>query len=968
MKISTFNLGNFVINGFDSEYIFSIIKNTNDFYEIDILEDWNKYFENVKVILDIGANIGNHSIYWSQNDNIQKIIAFEPLELNFRLLEKNITDNHINKVEIHQLGLGKRDGYAVIDKIDHNNLGATSLKFVENKGDIKIVSGDYFVSNINYPIDFIKIDVEEFEIDVLNGFEQTIKKYKPIIWVEITLNTLKDVLNFLEKKHYCIVDISKFNILAIHKTKIENLNEISKEDLIENMLQNLENSWKSQNNYLKAKKIGENRLSMLLDRENQLLYEIEKYQELITKYNGIRSNLYNEIGNVDKLNKETILLEGQNVQLEDCNLQLKVQNLQLEREKVYLEGNKVYLESLIKSYRSRKIVRFADSIKKDLNYFNLYLKNIFNREKHSLTKLPTSEVTVPEVSASGVISSEVSTPVVSDSKVSTLGVSDSEISSSGVSSSEVSASGVSAPGISNSGVSESSVSTSGISKNQIKKIKDIKVAVILDEFSYNSFKYEFDAIDIEPSNWLEIFKTEKPDLFLCESAWSGGCWKGLINFHNSKVETRTVLLDILKYCNDNGIPTIFWNKEDPTNFNAFYDTALRFDHIFTTDEDCVKRYKEEYGHNSVYCLLFGAQPKLFNPIEKQERSDDIIFAGSWYVHHKNRSIEMTDILDNIIDSGYKLKIYDRFYELSKEHPRYRFPNKYHKYINRPVLHDQIEKVYKESKYSLNINTVTNSRTMFARRVFELMLCNTFVLSNYSKGVYDLFGDNVAFVSKDKIDLSNSQKKQMNNLYNVLKNHTYTNRFKQILDTINYEYLSEDKTTTIYYIINSQSEIDEIIEHYESITYNSKKLVLLLSKQLPKNNIKNIYRKYANGNVSVYSLDIISKEAILDYLTTLTSYHNGTLHDPNEIISNHTPYFIFANIDLDTNFIEKAILHYSYIGSKFGIALGDNFKFKRVKNIENVLMSEENFIIALKNILDETSDDETNKFSIYEIQI
>jgi hypothetical protein len=477
-------------------------------------------------------------------------------------------------------------------------------------------------------------------------------------------------------------------------------------------------------------------------------------------------------------------------------------------------------------------------------------------------------------------------------------------------------------------------------------LKDIKIAVILDEFSYNSFKYEFEAFPIEPSNWLEIFQTEKPDLFLCESAWQGvdsekKPWQGKVNFYaNSKIGISGVLIDILKYCKENGITTIFWNKEDPTNFKSFFNTALRFDHIFTSEEKCIQKYKGEHGHKSVHSLMFAAQPRLFNPIEEQERTEDIIFAGSWYSHFTQRCNEMIEIFDNILDSGFNLKIYDRGYYTLKENPKRIFPDKYGKYINPPIPHDQIEKVYKESKYALNINTVTKSKTMFARRAFELMLCNTLVLSNYSVGLDNLFGDNVVFIGKDKIDLTNSEEKRINNLNNVLKNHTYTNRFKQILDTINYEYLSEDKNVTIYYNVKNESDIEKVLEHYNSINYSPKKLVLLLSNPVPDP----LIYKYENENITIYPLNYFL--------------------NPYETISNDTPYFIFADLQLKKDFIEKAILHYSYIEPEFGIALGHKFIFRKTDKMHNVLFTNENFINTLQNIL----KDNSNELSVYTIQI
>lgn len=51
------------------------------------------------------------------------------------------------------------------------------------------------------------------------------------------------------------------------------------------------------------------------------------------------------------------------------------------------------------------------------------------------------------------------------------------------------------------------------SNNEVKYLKDIKVAVILDEFSYSSFKYEFNTLELEPDNWRKIFQTETPRPF-----------------------------------------------------------------------------------------------------------------------------------------------------------------------------------------------------------------------------------------------------------------------------------------------------------------------------------------------------------------------------------------------------------------------------------------------------------------------
>jgi hypothetical protein len=633
------------------------------------------------------------------------------------------------------------------------------------------------------------------------------------------------------------------------------------------------------------KEFSEKQLSQVLYECNQFIYEQQMYEDLNSRYNEFRTNMFNEQMVCKDLIKNNKQLESD----------FYIENNIVEN----LQNQNIHLKNLVNAYKSRKIVKIATKIINIYSANKSYLKRRFTKKKDLSTNYNRNKM---------------------DSEVSIKHTVKNELK-----------------------IQKSSKTI--LPKSQPKKLKNIKIAVILDEFSYNSFKHEFNAIPIKPSNWLEIFQTENPDIFLCESGWSGGDWQGKIEFDvNTITENRAVLLNVLKHCKEKGIPTIFWNKEDPTNHESFFDTALKFDHIFTTDEECVNIYKEKYGHSSVYCLLFAAQQRIFNPIKTFDRSDDVIFAGSWYGRHKQRSYEMIKIFDNILNSGLNLKIYDRFYEFSEKHPSYRFPDKYGKYINPPVPHDQIEKVYKESKYALNINTVTKSRTMFARRAFELMLCNTLVLSNYSKGLYNLFGGNVVFIGKNKIMINDAVEKQINNLYNVLKTHTYSNRFKQILDAIEYDYLIEDNTVNIYYNVNNESEIEKIMKKYESINYSPKKLTILLSDQITYHKNVELHKKYENNNVSLQNL-------------------NSFLNHP-ETISNDTPYFIFADIHLQNDFIEKAILHFSYIESEFGIALGDKFIFKKVEDIVNVLFSNENFMKAFKNLF----NDNSKQFPVYTIQI
>src|SRR5699024_1051455 len=124
---------------------------------------------------------------------------------------------------------------------------------------------------------------------------------------------------------------------------------------------------------------------------------------------------------------------------------------------------------------------------------------------------------------------------------------------------------------------------------------------------------------------------EKPDLVFTESAWegNGGSWK----YHLvGATAPRPAIVELTAYCRDNGIPTVFWNKEDPPHFVDFLDTARLFDYVFTTDGDKIPDYVDRLGHDRVNLLPFAAQPAIHNPgrIRGVERDRAVVFGGMYF--------------------------------------------------------------------------------------------------------------------------------------------------------------------------------------------------------------------------------------------------------------------------------------------------------------------------------------------------
>lgn len=342
----------------------------------------------------------------------------------------------------------------------------------------------------------------------------------------------------------------------------------------------------------------------------------------------------------------------------------------------------------------------------------------------------------------------------------------------------------------------------------ISNKSSIKVAFICDEMTYKTFCEECHSVFLTPNNWKKVLKEWKPDFLFCESAWLGiqeckGCWRGKIYKNQTlKFDNRKTLLQILKFCQKNQIKTVFWNKEDPTYFgNQQYDfvsTALLFDYIFTTCQECISEYKR-LGHPKVFLLQFAANPLIYNPIHSTKKRNQAVFAGSWYGENKERCKEMRRIFDMVLHLGIELVIFDRNYGTTSFQKQ--FPEKYQPYVRPAVPFEQLGDIIKQSQYAININTVTESSTMFARRVFELILCNTVIISNPSAGMAAEFPNGIVFTdhSISISELEEAQKWKEKNICLVLKKHLNHNRFYQLCKETGFlRSLSEFPKIAVFY--------------------------------------------------------------------------------------------------------------------------------------------------------------------------
>ena len=264
---------------------------------------------------------------------------------------------------------------------------------------------------------------------------------------------------------------------------------------------------------------------------------------------------------------------------------------------------------------------------------------------------------------------------------------------------------------------------------------DLKVGVILDPFSELALRYEWNHVMFGPDDWRESLEADLPALLFVESAWNGngGRWR----LHMTQASGPSAeLRALVEWCRERDIPTVFWNKEDPPNYDRFIATAKLFDDVFTVDADRLDAYRRDLGHDQIGLLPFAAQPRIHNPIRRGAgRVYDVAFAGSYFKHkHPDRREQMQYILGPARDFG--LHIYSR---LKSEDRRYQFPRGYTPYIVDSLPYEQMLAAYTSYRVFLNVNSVTESVTMCSRRLFELSAAQTPVLSGPAASIEPFFG-------------------------------------------------------------------------------------------------------------------------------------------------------------------------------------------------------------------------------------
>lgn len=144
-------------------------------YQLKKLEKAMEYVKRYRHAVDIGAHVG----LWAMvlRSKFKTVTAFEPIEEHIACFEKNLESR--DNVILHKIALGEEAGEVRMSPVSANSGNAHVSPRGRRKTEIKRLDDFSFQH-----LDFVKIDVEGFEVAVIKGGEKTLRHFKPVIVIE----------------------------------------------------------------------------------------------------------------------------------------------------------------------------------------------------------------------------------------------------------------------------------------------------------------------------------------------------------------------------------------------------------------------------------------------------------------------------------------------------------------------------------------------------------------------------------------------------------------------------------------------------------------------------------------------------------------------------------------------------------------------------------------------------------------
>ena len=195
----------------------------HEFRELLFLHD---FLKPEMVFLDVGANIGEYTVFAAKRVFLGRVLSFEPVPSIRKELEENIRLNHFKNITVLPYGLSDQPGQFPIFLMGEDENEGQATFFSDDASNQNSIVAELKVLDVEWKgfqlsrLDFIKMDIEGSELMALRGSINTLIQFRPLVLLEISDVTYqtagyakKEISDYFEKLNYLPFELNKIGKL-----------------------------------------------------------------------------------------------------------------------------------------------------------------------------------------------------------------------------------------------------------------------------------------------------------------------------------------------------------------------------------------------------------------------------------------------------------------------------------------------------------------------------------------------------------------------------------------------------------------------------------------------------------------------------------------------------------------------------------------------------------------------------------
>ncbi|ACQ79454.1 methyltransferase FkbM family [Beutenbergia cavernae DSM 12333] len=756
-----------------SDYIQTRIRDTAAPYEGDMLDVMLELLGPGDLVLDVGANVGNHTLVLAAAGGC-RVVAYEPQHELAAAIETSAQANDLaDRVTVRPVAVGAAAARGRFSTILPTNRGGQAVERAEDDGEFAIVALDD--ETLPGAVAGMKIDVEGFELAVLRGARSILETDHPHLWIEAgTRDEFEQVREVLDDLGYVLA--GSYNATPTHLFSHRS-RALVPERLAAEVL-----------------RMARERYALITSRDNawRRLTDAVDRQEWLTQQLAAASAAPSS-EDADAMEQRYVRVALERAQAESRQLRTlhtraaekaRSESAAAEVELAAARERIAELEAEVDHLSGRRVLLLADVVGRTVRRPREILAA--PRAVGKILRRPRAE-RGQDAGSRG-----------APARTATRVASDAWLPPDQLHAAEARA---------RRGAARLRATTGTRSR--------LRIAAIVDEFTARGLAADADLRNVRRHHWEADLAGFDPDLLFVESAWRGaeGTWHSAVDWYPPQLES------LVAWCRERSIPTVFWNKEDPVHFDKYLKVAREADVVLTTDVDMVPHYVRELGHRRVGFLPFAAQPREHAPFTTRDRRAVAVFAGAYYRRYPDRMRDMDALLGGAADV-LPVEIYDR--NLGSTTPDNVFPPELARHVVGTLAPDEIDVAYQGGTVALTVNTVKASSSMLARRAYELLLSGTPTVSNYARGVRTMLGDLVpAHDGRREIadavrriveDDAHRERLVASGVQKILREDTYAHRLDLVVATIlGEEYAPRPRAVAVLAQVADEAALDRLLE-------------------------------------------------------------------------------------------------------------------------------------------------------------